>query len=802
MNNSILLYFTNTWPKKLLFLLLFLFPILSHAQINKEEQSLIDSLDKVIDSEADYSIVVDAKYKKLWMLHELDFMQSIALLEEIRNHAVESLEDNKNLTEEEILSHQYNIRRSLLTSGEVFLIHNDIEKAAEFFEVNLQFSKKHGNYFYVNHFIDIGKAYNYYGYPDKGAESFNIALEIIKEIELEERQKITIFHEFGMYFHSLNDFDKSMEYLSRALDIANDAALESEKLTHILELMGTNSRFLNDYDAAEKYYTRGMELAKKLEYKPGIDANTHHLAFIYKTKGDLAKAIEYYHISWKLSDELGDDISVAANLDMIGDLYIEMEDPDKAIFFAEECLKVSKEADFKRGVFRAWLKFGRIHLIKGEDASALKYFNQSLDLALKENIEEDYHYVYENIGTIHKKMANLDSALFYIEKSLVLNETLQSKVGIASNYLELSDIYYLKNDIDSALYFSKKSYKLAQEINNIGAVESAANLLYQIYKEEGNYALALEMHEVFISSRNIINSEKNQKEVIRQEYLYEYEKKTATDSIRFAQEQLMIQKELDVERQKLSYIIFGFGIFAILSGLLFYFYFQLRRANQKTKEQGAIIENTNKELSLSLEQQMMLQGEIHHRVKNNLQVIISLLEIQKDDLEDENAIQSLEAMSSRIFSMSAIHDILYQKEGVAEVKFEEYVGNLCKHFGDFSNPEDRPIFNIDIESHSFNLETIVPLGIIVTELITNSLKYARVEGQRLQIDIDMEHEENGQFCITYKDNGKGFPTGQIKDRDGGLGSYLLRSMTRQLQGTVETRNDNGAVSIITFKEKN
>jgi len=95
----------------------------------------------------------------------------------------------------------------------------------------------------------------------------------------------------------------------------------------------------------------------------------------------------------------------------------------------------------------------------------------------------------------------------------------------------------------------------------------------------------------------------------------------------------------------------------------------------------------------------------------------------------------------------------------------------------------------------------MPLGIIITELITNSLKYAPIKEKKLQIDIKLQ-EENNQFQLTYKDNGPGFTDGELKDREGGLGSYLLKNMARQLMGKVSTKNDKGAVSNISFNKKN
>ncbi len=196
----------------------------------------------------------------------------------------------------------------------------------------------------------------------------------------------------------------------------------------------------------------------------------------------------------------------------------------------------------------------------------------------------------------------------------------------------------------------------------------------------------------------------------------------------------------------------------------------------------------------------MLQGEIHHRVKNNLQVIISLLDLQQDDIHDPKALQSLQSMSNRIYSMAAVHEILYCKEGVETISLLEYTQTLCRHFRQIAPPDQEIIFDVDMETEELGLETLMPLGIMMNELLTNSLKYAAIPGLPLEIEISLKRCADG-FCLFYRDNGPGFALGELGEREGGLGSHLLHSMCRQLSGQIKTHNDKGAVYRIFFRQK-
>ena len=259
-----------------------------------------------------------------------------------------------------------------------------------------------------------------------------------------------------------------------------------------------------------------------------------------------------------------------------------------------------------------------------------------------------------------------------------------------------------------------------------------------------------------------------------------------------------LQLQAERERQYLFWGVFAFLLF--FASILGYYYFHLSKTNQKMKQQALTIQCKNKDLSKSLERQRMLQSEVHHRVKNNLQVIISLLELQMEEAKNPIVQKNFQSMANRIYSMAAIHEILYEQEDTAQVNLADYTENLCMHFSNFSVSENKPIFDLKITKKYFNLETSMPLGIILTELLTNSLKYGRVEGQVLKIKIELEEIKNGYY-FHYSDNGPGFPNKELEERKGGLGTYLLTSMSRQLNGHLKSKNDKGATYQIFFKEK-
>lgn len=361
----------------------------------------------------------------------------------------------------------------------------------------------------------------------------------------------------------------------------------------------------------------------------------------------------------------------------------------------------------------------------------------------------------------------------------------------------LASLHLKNNLLQPALAYNDSSLTGLQKVKENGQMTFPAYILYQrrakIYKALGQNDSAwhylAKSHEIQLE--DIQNN--SREEVTEIEARYNDEKKA---------EQIKLQlQQIEYEKSRKGLLIITVIIVLIFLGLLFYYYLRLRKAKHKVEAQALLIQETNRDLSDSLNEQIVLQGEIHHRVKNNLQIIISLLELQSEETEKEEVIADFEAMSNRIYSMAAIHDILYQEEGITQVDFHTYIENLCHYFSSSFLANNEIKFNLNIEDHHFNLETSMPLGILMTELLTNSLKYAKVRGEILEISIALEKLQE-KYLIQYRDNGPGFLTGSLQEREGGLGTYLLKSMSRQLQGNMESRNENGAVYTIYFKEKN
>lgn len=217
---------------------------------------------------------------------------------------------------------------------------------------------------------------------------------------------------------------------------------------------------------------------------------------------------------------------------------------------------------------------------------------------------------------------------------------------------------------------------------------------------------------------------------------------------------------------------------------------------QRTRTEEAL-KQKEEDLRHSLGEQEVLLKEIHHRVKNNLQIISSLLALQMDQLDTNEAKEVFIVSQRRITSMALVHQQLYQSQNLSKINLADYVKKLVASYKNASLSGRRVSFNVQVQSLELPVNKAIPCGLILNELITNALKHAlKDNGGSITI-----HAERKEQTITMKisDTGPGFPEGFSKDKSQGLGIQLVLGLTSQLEGEISLENSPGASVIIVFE---
>jgi PAS domain S-box-containing protein len=207
------------------------------------------------------------------------------------------------------------------------------------------------------------------------------------------------------------------------------------------------------------------------------------------------------------------------------------------------------------------------------------------------------------------------------------------------------------------------------------------------------------------------------------------------------------------------------------------------------------------QIKASLEEKEVLLKEIHHRVKNNLQIISSLLDLQSRYIKDDRSLEIFKESQSRVKSIAFIHEKLYQSKGLARINFAEYIRDLTvslfHSYGVSSTAIKR---QITVDSALLDIDTAIPCGLIINELVSNSLKHAFPADKGGEIRINLRSDNDKKYILTVSDNGVGFPKDLDFRNTESLGLRLVRALTNQLKGNIEIDSNGGTEFKIIFEE--
>ncbi|MES2681658.1 MAG: sensor histidine kinase [Bacteroidota bacterium] len=201
---------------------------------------------------------------------------------------------------------------------------------------------------------------------------------------------------------------------------------------------------------------------------------------------------------------------------------------------------------------------------------------------------------------------------------------------------------------------------------------------------------------------------------------------------------------------------------------------------------------------ISLKEKEKLLKEIHHRVKNNLQIVSSLLRLQSEKVLDKKYLDLVMVSQNRITSMALVHEMLYSTQSLGRIEMKEYIERLTQSvYQSFFKPGLSVEFKYDIDRQLFfDIDHLVPIGLILNEIISNSFKYAFPDNKgRISVSL---HRSDQTFNLNVNDNGKGLPESFDVERDGHLGLQLIHMLSEQLNGTVEINRKNGVSYNIIF----
>jgi serine phosphatase RsbU (regulator of sigma subunit) len=388
----------------------------------------------------------------------------------------------------------------------------------------------------------------------------------------------------------LPTFSNAQANLDSLWGVWNDPSQPDTSRLKSMKDISWDSYLFTQPDSAFYFAQLQYDFAKEKKQKKYMaDAlNTQGTSFYIQ--GDYAQAIDYYTKSLKIREEIGNKIGIANSLNNIGLIYKEQGDYAKAINYNTKSLKIQEEIGNKKGIANSLNNIGLIYHYQVDYAQAIDYYTKSLQLQEEIGNKIGIAISLNNIGGIYQEQGDYAKAIDYYSKSLKIQEEIGDKLGISISLNNIGLIYQEQGNYAQATSYSSRALNIAQETGAAIETKVAANALWSSYKQTGNFKDALAMHELYIQTKDSIESEENQKEVIRQEYKYNYEKQAIADSTKAAEEAkvknalLTAEKVKNKQQQQQAYFLYGGLALALLFGGFIFNRFRV------TNKQKGIIE--------------------------------------------------------------------------------------------------------------------------------------------------------------------------------------------------------------------
>lgn len=583
-------------------------------------------------------------------------------------------------------------------------------------------------------------------------------------------------------FYSLRDLDKAIVYAREGVQLAdkNNAKKWQPKF---YEMKGRIHANMLQLDSASLYFAKAETGYKAIDDKKGQASTYFKIGWVHKKRGELQEALEADLKALKLMEAIGDKMGIASANGRLSNDVLRQGRNEEALAYAMKSIEICKENGFDEEIIFGYTAAGDANIAMGDNQQSYYYFDKALtaakDLGFGPMSLADFS---NNRGNALKRLGRYDEALTEYKYAQTLAQQANYQNAINTVIANLGEINLLLGNYKEALGYQLETVKLQEENGDLTNLPENYMHVSTIYEKLGNYPLALEFQKkarIMGDSIAAAESDRNMSELLTQ---YETGKKETT----------ILAQNQKIEQQRKTQILY-ISLASLLAIVIFGMYFTLKNIHKKRKALGIL----NSELDAKNKQNELLLREIHHRVKNNLEMVKSLIALQSAKLEDGASKEAMLASQNRVQSMGIIHQKLYQGENLGSIEMKDYFMNLSEGILDTFNAEDKVKIECAMDALNLDVDTAVPIGLIVNELLTNALKYAFPEGTKGKINISLS-QENNALLLKVSDNGIGKTKG-LKPKGTGFGTQLIELLTQQLNGTISEDHQNGTAVHFNFK---
>lgn len=633
----------------------------------------------------------------------------------------------------------------------------------------------------------LGKLYNEKGDATESRQYFEQATALCRKTGNARMLATSLLYQAAAL--PLND-PKKEGYLQEALSICKKAKLPLLQYRVMIVLLLDHTHTHPDAIISEIEETLAFE--KQIGFLHHQYAHSC-LYYFYSVNGELVQAKLYAEQAIADMETTKDTVLSTVYCRHMSECYANLRNLPMAMYWNTRALNIPKNRETQFFWFKNILN--KIRLLNDQQLYA-----QALEVAKDINRRfpptndfDKMHLLY-NMGYCYDALHQDDQALDHYLQFLNIVARFPPQfvyADVLTAYAQVASFYFRKGN-----YTAAKEYTMRILNDPIGKVTApckaqAYYLLFRLDSVAGKYASAIQYYQQFHQFADSTYSISQRKKM--DELTVQYETRKKDQDIRILTKDSQLQKEKLARSSMMgNATLAGVAVLLIIVGLLYNQYRAKQKVNRETQARNATLQQL-------VEEKEWLLREVHHRVKNNLQTIVSLLESQSANLQDE-ALLAIQESQNRIHAMSLIHQKLYHNENISSVNMGAYLPELVQYLCDSYDVRSKIQVTVKVQEAELDVSQAIPLGLIVNEAVTNAIKYAFPQSRsdnNIVISFSGENGSHAKLCIS--DNGTGIAPGILNSKIQGLGLKLIRGLAKDIDATLDIHSTNGTSITIAFQ---
>jgi len=525
-------------------------------------------------------------------------------------------------------------------------------------------------------------------------------------------------------------------------------------------------------DSAIFYGSEALEIARDVGNKMYEGRALTSIGLAHSMRNEFPEATEYLVQAQQIFDESPNPTQQAAIFNEYGIMHLLQKQMRDAIPPFLKSIQFKEMTGDSIGIAKTLNNLGGVYEQLDMPDSSLYFHFKSMAIKQKMGYKDGVGHSKSNISSIYLKQGRYEESMQYARESLEIFEKSENRDGKIYALNMVAENYRVIGEHDQAIAIQERVLKEAKALSIFRRIETAHKKIASSYEAMGDFKSALENERLYRNYKDSVDNERNVRRIEQVKADYEIQKR----EVEIAKQEV----ELTQQATFRNALFGGIGLLLVIIGLIY--------RNQRIKAK-------------SLNEKDALLREIHHRVKNNLQVISSLLNMQSYETDSPEMQEVIQEGQSRVKAMSLIHQKLYQTENIAEIDFQDYIQNLVDQLATVYKKNDLEITNEILASDvKLDIDTAIPLGLILNELISNAYKYAFSGSTSGKIKIDLKRLDGDQLQLEVADNGSGLSEDINFETVKSFGLKLVNILTKQLKGSLSYTVDNGTRFSITFSD--